>query len=114
MPDALRQFKAELFQALGHPVRVAIVELLVGRERSAGQLIELLALNQANVSQHLAVLRARQVVLTRKEGNQVFYRLRDPVLGDVLDMLRQYFYAQFSASAAMLHQLEPSRPVPQS
>lgn len=65
-----------------------------------------LGIEQANLSQHLAVLRAKQVVLTRKSGNQVYYRLRDPVLTRVLDLLKRYFYAQISSSVALLDEME--------
>ena len=78
MQDALRRFKADIFQALAHPTRIAILESLNGKELSAGTLIEKLGMEQANVSQHLAVLRAKQLVAHRKVGNQVFYSVRDP------------------------------------
>jgi DNA-binding transcriptional ArsR family regulator len=94
--NSIRQFKAEIFQGLAHPKRIAIVEVLEAGEISAGKLMEQLGLEQANVSQHLAVLRARKVVVSRKVGNQVFYSLRDPVLGEILGLLRRYFYLQLS------------------
>ena len=56
MPDSLRRFKADIFQALAHPTRIAIIELLGDGELSAGELIEKLGMEQANVSQHLTVL----------------------------------------------------------
>ena len=102
----LRRFKAEIFQALGHPTRIAIVELLRSGEMSAGELIEKLGLEQANASQHFAVLRGKQIVVNRKEGNQVFYSLRDPVLIEVLDVLRRYFFSQLSATMSMLKELK--------
>jgi ArsR family transcriptional regulator len=102
----LHRFKAEILQALGHPTRIAIVEALRNGEMSAGQLIEQLGLEQANASQHLAVLRARQVVMNRKEGNQVFYSLRDPVLIEVLDILKRYFYAHLSQTMSMLEEIQ--------
>src|SRR6266699_5891787 len=86
MPDSLRRFKAGVFQALGHPTRIAIVELLRDEgEIPVARIHEQLGLEQANVSQHLAVLRAKQIVVGRKEGNQVFYSLRDRIIGRVLD-----------------------------
>jgi DNA-binding transcriptional ArsR family regulator len=105
MANALRQFKADIFQALAHPTRIAIVEVLREREMSAGELIERLDLEQANASQHLAVLRAKQIVVNRKVGNQVHYSLRDPVLTKVLDLLRRYFYSQLSETATMLEEI---------
>src|ERR1700704_6535996 len=102
MVDSLRQFKSEIFQALAHPTRIAIVESLRDGEMATGKLIEKLHLEQANVSQHLSILRAKQIVVGRKVGNQVFYALRDPVLIEVLDILRRYFYAQLSNTRNML------------
>jgi DNA-binding transcriptional ArsR family regulator len=109
MKQELRRFKAEIFQALGHPTRIAIVEALRDGELSAGQLIGQLELEQANVSQHLAVLRSKQVVVNRKEGNQVFYTLRDPALGEVLDILKRYFYAQLSQNVSMLKEMRGAK-----
>ena len=90
MPDSIRRLKASIFQALGHPTRIAILELLDRSEVSAGALIKELGMEQANISQHLAVLRAQQIVVTRKAGNQVFYSVRDPVILKVLALLRRY------------------------
>ena len=105
MTQELRRFKAEIFHALAHPTRIAIVELLRNGEMSAGQLIDRLELEQANASQHFAVLRGKQVIVNRKEGNQVFYSLRDPVLIEVLDVLKRYFYSQLSQTMSMLKEM---------
>src|SRR3981189_3340324 len=93
MNDSLRRFKADIFQALAHPTRIAILEFLAAGELSAGVLIEKLAMEQANVSQHLAVLRAKQLVSNRKAGNQVFYSVRDPIIIQVLNLMRTSFHA---------------------
>jgi ArsR family transcriptional regulator len=92
MQESLRRFKADVFQALAHPRRIAIVELLRDDgEVQVSRIYEQLGLEQANTSQHLAVLRAKRIVVGRKDGNQVFYSLRDPILGKVLDLMREYF-----------------------
>src|SRR4051794_39127940 len=102
MHNALRQFKANVFQALSHPTRIAIVEVLRDGELPAGAIIERLHLEQANASQHFSVLRAKNVVTSRKEGNQVFYAVRDPLLIEVLDLLRRYFHAHIEEAMTML------------
>jgi ArsR family transcriptional regulator len=104
MLQSLRQFKAEIFQALGHPTRVAIVEYLTYGETSVGRLCEKVGIEQANASQHLAVLRSKHIVETRKEGNQIFYRLRTPLVGDMLEMMRQYFFEHMNEAMEMLRQ----------
>jgi DNA-binding transcriptional ArsR family regulator len=106
MQDALRQFKAEIFQALAHPTRIAILDLLREGELTAGTFSDRLGLEQANLSQHLAILRAKQIVTTRKAGNQVFYSMRDPLIWKMLDLLRRYFQKQVGESMAMLDKIE--------
>lgn len=106
MHDALRQFKAEFFQALAHPTRIAIVEQLRDGELSAGALIERLGIEQANASQHLSVLRSKNILLSRKAGNQVFYSVRDPLIVEVLDIMRRYFHAHMSEVLATLKAIE--------
>ena len=75
-------------------------------ELPAGAIQERIGVEQANLSQHLAVLRSRQIIVNRKEGNQVFYSLRDPMLLEVLDILRRYFQANLSQAIAMLEEVE--------
>lgn len=110
MSDALRRFKSEIFQGLANPTRIAIFELLRDGEMSAGKLIEKLGIEQANVSQHLSVLRAKQIVVSRKVGNQVFYSIRDHALIEVLDILRRYFYSQLSSTVSMLKEVARQEP----
>ena len=110
MSAALRQFKSEIFQGLANPTRIAIVELLRDGELSAGKLIQKLGIEQANASQHLAVLRAKQIVVNRKVGNQVYYSIRDHALIEVLDILRRYFYAQLNTTVNMLREAAREEP----
>ena len=110
--ESLRRFKAGVFQALGHPTRIAIVELLRDqKEVPVGRIHSELGLEQANVSQHLSVLRSKQLVVGKKVRNQVFYSLRDPILGKVLNLMRQYFESHLSESLSMLKDMQvDSRP----
>lgn len=109
MQNMVREYKASIFQALAHPTRIAIVEILRDGEMSAGAIQERLGVEQANVSQHLAILRNRQIVNGRKEGNQVFYSLRYKVLIRVLDLMRQYFQAHLHESVQMLGEIQAER-----
>ena len=108
MPESLRRFKADVFQALAHPTRIAIIELLGQGELSAGELMAKLGMEQANVSQHLTVLRAKRLVINRKEGNQVFYAVRDPIINKVLALMRRYFQRHLKESLNLLDELGSS------
>mgnify|MGYP001547743012 CR=1 FL=1 len=105
MPNSLQRFKADIFQALAHPTRVALVEQLREGELSAGTLIGRLGLEQANASQHLAILRTKNVVTSRREGNQVFYMIRDKALIEVMDILKRYFYEHLNQTQGALEEL---------
>ena len=111
MYETLRAYKASVFQALAHPTRIAIIEILRDGELSSRALQERLGIEQANLSQHLAILRSRQIVVNRKDGNQVFYSLRNPVLAEVLDIMRRYFQANLTEAVQMLGEIE-SEPRP--
>jgi DNA-binding transcriptional ArsR family regulator len=111
MQDILRQFKADFFQALAHPTRIAIVEQLRNGELSAGELMERLSIEQANASQHLAVLRAKKILVNRKAGNQVFYSVRDPLIIDVLDIMRRYFHAHMNEVLATLKAIDKAEKI---
>ena len=106
MQETLRTYKASIFQALSHPTRIAILELLRDRELSARTIQEKLGVEQANLSQHLAILRSRQIVVNRKDGNQVFYSIRNPVLVEVLDIMRRYFQTNLADAIQMLGEVE--------
>jgi ArsR family transcriptional regulator len=112
MQNALRHFKADFFQALAHPTRIAIVEQLRSGELSAGTLIERLGIEQANASQHLSVLRAKKIVVNRKAGNQVFYSVRDPLIIEVLDVMRRYFHAHMNEVLATLKAIDKAEKIP--
>jgi DNA-binding transcriptional ArsR family regulator len=109
MPSMLREYKASIFHTLGHPTRIAILEILRDGEISAGAIQEKLGVEQANLSQHLAILRSRQIVAHRKEGNQVFYSLRNRVLIKVLDLMRQYYQANLADAVQMLKEVDAER-----
>ena len=102
MQEALRTYKANIFRALSHPTRIAILEVLRDHELSARTIQEKLGLEQANLSQHLAILRSHQIVVNRKDGNQVFYSIRYPVLVQVLDIMRQYIQGSLADAVQML------------
>lgn len=104
--DVLRKFKAEVFQALAHPTRVHVIETLADGELSVGAILERVKVEPTNLSQHLSVLRLKNLVVTRKYGNQVFYSLRDPLLIELLDLMRNYFQRHFEEAIRMYKQLE--------
>jgi ArsR family transcriptional regulator len=91
MLSPLRRFKAEFFKALAHPGRIKILEALRAGEKTVGELQALLDDEPASASQQLAILRLKSIVVGRKEGNNVFYSVRDPLIFRLLDVARDIF-----------------------
>lgn len=107
MNDSIRKYKAELFQALAHPTRVAIVELLHDGELPVGVLCQKLHLEPANVSQHLSILRTKNILIARKVGNSVFYSIRDQAITAVFDLLRGFCITYVAEMTQMVDSVDP-------
>ena len=105
-PTDLQRFKADFFKALAHPLRIRLLELLRAREHSVQELQAALGLDQSTVSQQLAVLRTKHVVGARKERTTVRYAVRDPLVGDLLDVARRIFNNQLTGTRTLLRELQ--------
>jgi ArsR family transcriptional regulator len=86
------QRQAEVVQALAHPIRIAIADLLKDGEQCVCDVADHIGAERSNVSRHLSVMLKAGVVSTRKEGVMVFYELRTPCILNFLacasDVLR--------------------------
>jgi len=80
---------ARVIRVLGHPLRLRILELLEVGERNVADLQDELEASQAVISQQLAILRAEDVVVPRREGPRVYYRIIEPKVSHILDCIRQ-------------------------
>jgi len=103
MPETLQDFKAELFRALASPTRVRILEALRADDTlTVSELQQRLGTDASNISQHLAVLRSRSVVIGRREGNNVWYAIAEPAICELLDAARAIFEHQVAANSRLL------------
>ena len=98
----LQKFKASYLKALAHPVRIRVLEVLRQGELSVAELQSEAGADVANISQHLAVLRTGGVVVARKTGMNVLYRVRDREVFVILDALRQIFSNRLDSMQTML------------
>src|SRR5437667_9031045 len=102
----LQTLKAQFFRALAHPTRIRMLEILVQRGLTVQELQEALTLDQPLVSQQLAVLRNQGIVSAQKEGLSVRYTLRDPLVGELLDVARQIFHNHLGSTRGLLRELQ--------
>jgi len=105
MPQQLANFKAEFFKALAHPIRIRILDCLRDGEK-VNELSEILQIEPANVSQQLAILRVRNIVIGRKAGSNVYYSVSDTTLFRLLDVAKDIFNNHLVGVREMLQQME--------
>ena len=87
LPEAVLSDVAAFFQALSEPTRLRVLNQLREGERKVGELAELAGTTTANVSRHLSLLQQRGIVLREGRGTSVYYRIADPAIYDLCDLV---------------------------
>ena len=95
------ELHAALCQTLANPVRLRILALLREGEMSVNELANQLGIPQANVSQHLSLLKERNVLSTRREGVSIYYKIAYPKIIKACELIREVLFEQMAES----HQL---------
>ena len=78
-------------KAIAHPLRLKILCVLGNDELSVQEIVDCVGTSQSNISQHLAILREKNVLRTRKDANKVFYRIGDERMLTLIGMMREVF-----------------------
>jgi len=97
--------KAEFFRALGHPVRVRILQLLRDGEMSVGALQAELELDSSGTSQHLAALRKQGLLTSRKHGTSVYYAVKDERTLMLLQLAKAIISSNLEENRQLLDEL---------
>jgi len=96
------ELHAEICKALASPKRIEIINALRGKEMSVSELLSKLKLRKANLSQHLAVMRAKGMVKTRREGVNIYYRIANPKIIRACDLMREVLFEQMAERKEVL------------
>lgn len=91
--------KLELLRIIAHPVRIMILEELTSGVKCVSDLEEFLSIRQSNVSQHLSLLRNLEVIDYFMDGRLRCYFLRDPLIPDLLGLLKKEYSEELPAPA---------------
>ncbi len=86
--DQLYRLQAEFCKGMAHPKRIQILNALKGGEKTVGELTRLTAISQANVSQHLALLRQLGLLETRRDGTNIYYAISDRRVIEACELVR--------------------------
>jgi DNA-binding transcriptional ArsR family regulator len=89
LDKAVFELQAQICKTLANPTRLMIIHTLRDGEKSVGELVAILGLRQANLSQHLTIMRQTQILKTRKQGSSIYYSLANPKINNACDMVRE-------------------------
>jgi ArsR family transcriptional regulator len=90
--DRVYRLHAEICQTLANPKRLRIINALREKEVPAAELLSIIKVPKANLSQHMGVLRQKGIVMARREGNTVYYRLARPKILKAFDLMRELLF----------------------
>jgi DNA-binding transcriptional ArsR family regulator len=82
---------AEVLKAIAHPTRLKILCTLNLQELQVQTLVEKTGTTQSNISQHLALMKECRILVTRRDANRIFYRIRDPQLVELIQLMRDIY-----------------------
>ena len=100
--------QSEICKTLANPKRLEILHALRSGEKSVGELCVMTGLRQANVSQHLAMMRHRKMVVERREGNTVLYRISDKRIIKACDIMRAVLIHQATEDSKLMQSVSAS------
>ncbi|MBS1125368.1 MAG: transcriptional regulator, ArsR family [Nitrospirae bacterium] len=91
------EMQAEICKTLTNPKRIEILNALKTDERTVTDLVNILGASKANVSQHLAVMRHKGILTTRREGVNIFYRVANPKVIEACALMKEVLFEQHAA-----------------
>ena len=91
------EMQAEICKTLTNPKRIEILSVLRTDERTVTELVNALGASKANVSQHLAVMRHKGILTTRREGVNIYYRVANPKVIDACSLMKEVLFEQHMA-----------------
>lgn len=97
---------AEMCKVFSHPLRLQILNTLRDKEMSVSDLAHWLGVAMGNLSQHLNMMKQRRVLVTRKEANNVYYRLANPKILEAFDLIREILFEQMRREGILVREME--------
>ncbi len=98
------EIQAEVCKVLTSPKRLEIIHALKDGEKSVSELVEILGIPKANVSQHLSILRSRGILKSRREGVNIFYSIANPKVIEACRLMREVLMEQLMNNSILISQ----------
>ena len=102
MEEEIFELHADVCRTLSNPKRLKILNALRDGEMQVSRILAKMGrIGKANLSQHLAVMRQKGVVATRREGNSIYYRISSPKIIQACDLMREVLFEQLEGKGAL-------------
>lgn len=105
MDKKIFEMHADICKVFTNPKRLEIISLLRDGEKTVNDLTELAGVPQANVSQHLTVLRQNNVVTTRRNGANIYYKIANPKILQAFDLMREVLLEKLSENEKLVRRM---------
>ncbi len=105
MDKKIFEMHAEICKVFTNPKRLEIISLLRDEEKTVNELTELAGVPQANVSRHLTVLRQNNVVTTRRNGANIYYKIANPKILQAFDLMREVLLEQLKENEKLARRM---------
>ncbi len=109
MNKELFKIHAEICKTLGNAKRIEILMNLMDRELTVSELANNIGISSANVSQHLSIMRQKGILVTRREGNNVYYKISNPKVSRACDLMREVLIEQIDKNQKIARQLSVAK-----
>ena len=109
MEQKLYELHARMCQVFTSPKRLEILNLLRDKELSVGELVKLAKIRQANLSQHLSILREKGIVKTRRMGTTIHYSLANPKIIKAFDIIREMLWERLDENDKLVKDIRKWR-----
>jgi ArsR family transcriptional regulator len=103
--ENIYELHADLCKIFSNAKRLEIINTIKDKEMAASELIERIGLSKANLSQHMSVLKSKGVILSRREGINIYYRIANPKIIQACHLMREVLLEQFQEKGKMVSNL---------
>ena len=101
----LYSLHAEMCKVFSNPIRLEILNLLRGKEMSVTELIQKTKLSQANISQHLGIMKSKGIVESNRKGKNIYYKLTNPKIIKAFDIMREVLTERLRENGEIVRRL---------
>ena len=102
----LYEIHAEMCKIFSNPTRLEILNLLRDEELSVTELIETTKLSQANISQHLSIMKSKGIVTSNRKGKNIYYKLTNPKIIKAFDIIREVLTERLKKNGKIVKNLQ--------